>query len=86
VLTGVNLSAWGLESTNDIHSSRFAELLTYILDHTSIPRIRISSLGPEFINDGVFEVLENERIYPHFHYSIQSGSSKVLKSMSRHYD
>ena len=86
VLTGVNLSAWGLESTNDIHSSRFAELLTYILDHTSIPRIRISSLGPEFINDDVFEVLENERIYPHFHYSIQSGSSKVLKSMSRHYD
>ncbi len=86
VLTGVNLSAWGLDTTNDIDTSRFAELLTYILKHTSIPRIRISSLGPEFIDDRVFEVLKHERIYPHFHYSIQSGSSNVLQSMSRHYD
>ncbi len=86
VLTWVNLSAWGLDTTNDIDKSRFAELLAYILENTSIPRIRISSLGPEFITNGVFEVLKNERIYPHFHYSIQSGSSNVLKSMSRHYD
>jgi len=86
VLTGVNLSAWWLKTTNDITSSRFAELLRYILEHTSIPRIRISSLGPEFITDEVLKIFEEERIYPHFHYSIQSGSSHVLKVMSRHYD
>ncbi len=101
VLTGVNLSAWGLENTHDIknfssdvvkngksggNQSRFAELLHYILENTSIPRIRISSLWPEFVTDKVLEILSNERIYPHFHFSIQSGATNVLKSMARHYD
>ncbi len=101
VLTGVNLSAWGLENTHDIKNfssdivkngqsgqdqSRFAQLLRYILDNTSIPRIRISSLGPEFITDEVVEICSDERIYPHFHFSIQSWSTKILKSMARHYD
>jgi len=74
VLTGVNLSAWGLKNTNQIWESRFAELLQYLLDNSSIARLRISSLWPEFIDDAVLKVFENERIYPHFHYSIQSGS------------
>lgn len=100
VLTGVNLSAWGLENTHDIKNfsqdlvkswisgwgSRFSELLTYLLENTDIPRLRISSLWPEFIDDSVLNILWNERIYPHFHFSIQSGSSNVLKSMARHYD
>ena len=100
VLTGVNLSAWWLENTHDISNfspdlvknevnwwgSRFAELLRYILDNTSIPRLRISSLGPEFIDDAVLKILWEERIYPHFHFSIQSGSNTTLKSMARHYD
>ena len=100
VLTGVNLSAWGLDNTHDIENfspdmeknwvrwegSRFAELLREILDNTSIPRVRISSLWPEFVDDNVLEVLAEERIYPHFHFSIQSWSSNILKVMARHYD
>jgi len=100
VLTGVNLSAWGLGNTHNIKNfspdlikngeqgqgSRFAELLSYVLENTSIPRIRISSLGPEFIDEKCLKIFQNERIYPHFHFSIQSGSSKILKSMARHYD
>lgn len=86
VLTWVNLSAWGLNSTNDIWKSKFAELLEYLLDNTSIPRLRISSMWPEFINDTCLKIFENKRIYPHFHYSIQSWSSNILKSMARHYD
>jgi len=100
VLTGVNLSAWGLDNTHDIQNfsedlikngvswwgSRFAELLRYILDNTSIPRVRISSLWPEFVDDAVIQILAEERIYPHFHFSIQSGSTNTLKAMARHYD
>lgn len=85
VLTWVNLSAWGLESTNDISISRFAYLLNYLLENTKIPRLRISSMGPEFINNECLKVFENKRIYPHFHFSIQSGSTSVLKNMKRHY-
>ena len=86
VLTWVNLTAWGLDSTNDVGKSRFAELLAALLEKTEIPRIRISSLWPEFITDEVLEACKNTRIYPHFHYSVQSGSSNVLKKMARHYD
>jgi len=98
VLTWINLSAWWLDSTNPPPnplppkegkcniSSKFAKLLKYLLDNTKISRIRISSMWPEFITDEVLEILKETRIYPHFHYSIQSGSSKILKSMARHYD
>lgn len=86
VLTWVNLSAWWLRDTNDVWQSRFAELLEYILEKTTIPRLRISSLWPEFIDDRCLEIFKNKRIYPHFHFSVQSGSSKVLKDMKRHYD
>lgn len=98
VLTWINLSAWWLETTNpdlpnnkpltsgESTESNFAELIEYILTNTKIPRIRISSMWPEFITDKCFSLFENTRIYPHFHYSVQSGSSKILKSMHRHYD
>ncbi|MDD5769540.1 MAG: MiaB/RimO family radical SAM methylthiotransferase [Candidatus Gracilibacteria bacterium] len=86
VLTGINLGAWGSENTNDYKNSKFDELLKYILEKTEIPRIRISSLGPEFVNEKVLKIFENKRIYPHFHLSIQSGSSNILASMRRHYN
>lgn len=86
VLTWVNLSAWWLKDTNDVWQSRFAELLEYILKKTTIPRLRISSLWPEFIDEKCLEIFKNKRIYPHFHYSVQSGSTNILKAMRRHYD
>lgn len=86
VLTGINLWAWGLKSTNDLSGSRLAELVEAILNESKIRRIRISSLWPEFVDDKLLKLFENKRIYPHFHYSLQSGSSKILKSMNRHYD
>jgi threonylcarbamoyladenosine tRNA methylthiotransferase MtaB len=55
------------------------------LKQTTIPRIRISSMWPEYANDEFFEVISDERILPHFHYSIQSFSDNVLQSMWRHY-
>jgi len=86
ILTWVNLWAWWLNDTNDYKNPRLSELLKYILEKTEIRRIRISSLWPEFIDDRLLKIFENKRIYPHFHLSIQSGSSDVLKSMKRHYD
>ena len=95
VLTWVNLSAWGLNSTNpDLWRqvnkieevvSNFSELLEYLLENTKIKRLRISSLWPEFVDEKVLKIFENSRIYPHFHFSLQSGSNDVLKNMKRHY-
>jgi len=60
-------------------------LLKEILNQTTIPRIRISSLGPEYLNDEFFEVIRDSRVLPHFHLSIQSFSDAVLKGMKRNY-
>jgi len=85
VLTWINLWAWWLENTNDFENSKLWELLEYLILNTKIKRIRISSLWPEFIDEKCLELFKNKRIYPHFHYSVQSWSTKVLKKMNRHY-
>jgi tRNA A37 methylthiotransferase MiaB len=43
-------------------------------------------LWPEFIDKKCLEVFKNTRVYPHFHYSVQSWSTDVLKNMRRHYN
>lgn len=85
VLTWVNIAAWWCSNSTKANESRFAELLQYILDNTTIPRIRLSSLGPEYLNDDFFKVIQDERILPHFHLSIQSFSDWVLQGMRRNY-
>jgi len=86
VLTGINLWAWWLKSTNDLRGSKLSELIDAILNETKIRRIRISSLWPEFVDLKLLKLFENTRIYPHIHFSLQSWSQKILKSMNRHYD
>lgn len=86
VLTGINIWAYGTSNTRKTEESRLALLLEKILANTSIPRIRISSLGPEYIDDRLLKIFKNPRIYTHFHLSIQSGSDKILKLMGRNYD
>lgn len=86
VLTGINLAAWWSDSTRKPEQSKFSELLEAIIKYTSVPRIRISSLGPEFLDEKFFELMKNPRFLPHFHFSIQSFSDKVLKLMNRNYD
>jgi len=85
VLTGVNIAAWWCSNSTKPEESKFTELLTYILDNTTIPRIRISSLWPEYLDDEFFTVIQNPRILPHFHLSIQSFSDTVLQRMKRNY-
>jgi tRNA A37 methylthiotransferase MiaB len=86
VLTGINLAARGCTNTRNPIETQFPELLETILRETTIPRIRISSIGPEYTNDHFFEIAQDKRILPHFHYSIQSFSDNVLKGMRRNYD
>lgn len=86
VLTWVNLAARWCENTNKIEQSKFSYLLQEILNQTTIPRIRISSIWPEYLDDAFFDIIENPRIMPHFHISIQHFSDNILKSMNRNYD
>jgi len=85
VLTGINIGAYGASRTTKPEESRLAELLETLLKKTTIQRIRLSSLGPQYFSDKLFNILKNPRICRHIHLSIQSGSDTVLKRMNRHY-
>ena len=85
VITWINLAARWCSNSTKPEETRFPYLLREILKQTTIPRIRISSMWPEYANDEFFEVVSDERILPHFHYSIQSFSNSVLQDMWRHY-
>lgn len=85
VITWINLAARWCSNSTKPEETKFSYLLREILKQTTIPRIRISSMWPEYTNDEFFEVVSDDRILPHFHYSIQSFSDNVLEKMWRHY-
>lgn len=85
VITWINLAARWSQNTRNADESRLPELLRAILEQTNIPRIRISSIDPQYLTDEFFEIVKNPRFVPHFHFSIQSFSDKVLKLMNRGY-
>ncbi len=83
VLTGINLAAWGCDDSRQPQQARLHELLEAILAYTEMPRIRLSSIGPEYIQPAFFDVYTDERICDYLHISLQSGSDSVLRRMKR---
>lgn len=80
VLTGVNIGQWQEKPQRDL-----AWLLQEIFKKTNIPRIRISSLWPNALNDKLIFLFKNNRLCRHLHLSLQSLSDSVLKKMGRNY-
>lgn len=64
---------------------KFAGLLSLILCNTEKIGVRISSLYPEIVDGELCKIIENPRLRPHFHISVQSGSDAVLARMKRPY-
>jgi len=84
VLTGINLAAWGSsDSKQQPQQARLHELLQTLLANTAIQRIRLSSIGPQYLQDAFWEVYADPRICDYLHLSVQSGSEPVLKLMDR---
>lgn len=79
VLTGVNITDYRYRGDD------LASLLALLLSATDRIRIRLSSLEPDQITERLFALLPEERVCPHFHIPLQSGSSKVLSLMRRPY-
>ncbi len=81
VLVGVNIGKYSYKGTD------LAKLLKIILDMTTIPRIRLTSIHPEDVSDDLVRLIgSNSRICNHLHLSVQSGSDRILKQMNRRYD
>lgn len=79
VLTGVNMSRY---RDGEID---FAELVSRCLAVEGDFRLRISSLEPDQLNDRFLELFAHERMAPHLHLCLQSGSERVLLAMRRQY-
>lgn len=79
VLTGINLSSYGI----DIGSN-----LTILLNALKVLkiRIRLGSLEVNVIDESLLSATRELFAFcPHFHLSLQSGCDKVLAEMNRHY-
>lgn len=88
VLTTINIGQYRGEFKNKEGQTEyynFSKLLKSLLENSKTINFRISSLYPEIVNDEFCEVIKDERVCPHFHISVQSGSDKILKLMNRHY-
>jgi len=82
VLTGVNIGDFG-KSTGET----FFQLLRALDKVENVGRFRISSIEPNLLTDEILEfTASSQRIAPHFHIPLQSGSDDVLKLMRRKYD
>jgi len=80
VLTGVQLGAWGRDLSP---RRRLGDLLQGLLDTLPVPRLRLSSLEPWDLDRAFFELWQDERLCPHLHLPLQSGSAATLKRMNR---
>ena len=83
VLTGVDISDYG--SDFDSHYC-MSELIMDILNETKLKRIRLSSIDCVEIDKHFDQVIQDPRVMPHLHLSIQAGDNMILKRMKRRHN
>ena len=97
VLSGINLGRWGRDlprsefgtrtsETPRRRSLRLEDLVRSILTHTSLEKLRISSVEPmDWTDELIQRVAESPRIAKHAHVPLQSASDHILRGMHRKY-
>ncbi len=85
VLTGIHICSYGLDRPDE--NEDLLSLITDISKIEGVKRIRLGSLEPGIVTkEFVTGLKKTDKLCPHFHLSLQSGSDSVLKRMNRHYD
>lgn len=81
VLVGIDTGAYRWGDTD------LASLIELLLDQTDVGRIRIPSIEPQSVSEQLIDLMARSegRLCRHLHLVMQSGSSKVLREMGRHY-
>ena len=83
VLTGIHIGSYGRDIDGE---SRMLALLTKLNKVEGDFRIRLGSVEPRLITEEFLQgLVKLKKVCPHFHLSLQSGSTTVLKRMNRHY-
>ena len=83
MLLGQNVNSYGKNLENPM---TFAELLQEIEKIEGLERIRFMTSHPKDLSDDLIEVMKHsKKICNHLHLPVQSGSSRLLNIMNRHY-
>lgn len=84
VLTGIHVASYG----KDLRDEKIGllDVIKEVDKVEGIERIRLSSVEPIlFTDEFVNEICRIEKLAPHYHLSLQSGSTDTLKRMNRRY-
>ncbi len=83
MLLGQNVNSYGKTLEEPLS---FAELLKKVEEIEGIRRIRFMTSHPKDLSDELIEVMKaSKKICRHLHLPLQSGSTRILKSMNRRY-
>ncbi len=83
VLTGIHVASYGKDLRKDIS---LIDVIEKISEVDGVQRIRLSSIEPNVITDEFLDRYSKvKKACNHFHLSLQSGSTTVLKRMNRKY-
>lgn len=80
VLVGANVGLYGSAGEGDLIS-----LCNALSRVAVLPRIRLSSIEPRFINAGLLDALRTLPLCHHFHIPVQSADNHILSRMGRGY-
>ena len=84
MLLGQNVNSYGKNLDQPI---TFAQLLEQIEQIEGLEGIRFMTSHPKDLSDELIAVMaKSKKICRHLHLPLQSGSSRLLKIMNRHYD
>ncbi len=82
ILSGINLGDFGSKNNETL-----LDLLKELVEIEDIKRIRLSSIEPNLLNDDIINFVSlSDKMMPHFHIPLQSGSNEILTKMKRRYD
>ena len=82
VLTGIETAAFGADTGESL-----CDLLDAVNGIDGIERIRLGSLEPTLMRPAFLDrIAKVGKLTPHFHLSMQSGSSRTLAAMRRKYN
>ena len=83
MLLGQNVNSYGKGLPQEI---TFADLLRKVNEKEGLERIRFMTSHPKDLSDDLIQAMADcEKVCSHLHLPLQSGSSRILKKMNRHY-
>ena len=84
MLLGQNVNSYGKTLKNPV---TFAQLLEKVEAIEGLKRIRFMTSHPKDLSDELIQYMgKSRKVCHHLHLPMQSGSSRILKVMNRHYD